>query len=140
MRNLRGTSGDTGAMSVEIVLITPVLVAFMLLVVAFGRYVAVRGDVEAASRDAVRAASLERDQGSAAAAAARTANASLGGRWVCETVGLSGDFVAGGTIETELSCRVPVDDLGLLGLPGSVSVRASSSAPLDIYRRTGGNP
>lgn len=127
-------------MSVEIVLITPLLVAFLLLVVAFGRYVAVRGEVEAASRDAVRAASLERDLGSAREAATQTANASLGGRWACEAVGLSGEFVAGGTIETELSCRVPVDDLGLLGLPGTVSVRASSSAPLDIYRRTGGAP
>ncbi|MCD5348741.1 TadE/TadG family type IV pilus assembly protein [Kineosporia mesophila] len=124
-------------MSVEVVLITPVLVAFMLLVIAFGRYVAVRGDVEAASRDAVRAASLERDIGSARAAASATANASLGGRWTCETVGLTGNFVAGGMIETELSCRVPVDDLGLLGLPGTVTVRATSSAPLDIYRRTG---
>ncbi len=36
---------DAGSMSVEIVLITPLLVAFMLLVVAFGRYVAVRGEV-----------------------------------------------------------------------------------------------
>ncbi|GLY33087.1 TadE family protein [Kineosporia sp. NBRC 101731] len=128
---------DQGSMSVEVVLITPVLVAFMLLVIAFGRYVAVRGDVEAASRDAVRAASLERDIGAARAAATRTANASLGGRWTCETVGLTGNFVAGGMIETELSCRVPVDDLGLLGLPGTVTVRATSSAPLDIYRRTG---
>ncbi|GAA3620147.1 pilus assembly protein [Kineosporia mesophila] len=128
---------DRGSMSVEVVLITPVLVAFMLLVIAFGRYVAVRGDVEAASRDAVRAASLERDIGSARAAASATANASLGGRWTCETVGLTGNFVAGGMIETELSCRVPVDDLGLLGLPGTVTVRATSSAPLDIYRRTG---
>jgi Flp pilus assembly protein TadG len=128
---------DAGSMSVEIVLLTPLLAAFLLLVVAFGRYVAVRGEVEAASRDAVRAASLERDLGSARAAATATANASLGGRWTCETIGLTGDFVAGGTIETELSCRVPVDDLGLLGLPGTVTVTATSSAPLDIYRRTG---
>lgn len=128
---------ETGAMAVEVILITPVLVAFMLLVVAFGRYVAVRGEVEAASRDAVRAASLERELSAAQAAAGRTTNASLGGQWNCEAVGLSGDFVAGGTIEAELACRVPLDDLGLLGLPGTVTVRASSSAPLDIYRRTG---
>lgn len=124
-------------MAVEVVLITPVLVAFMLLVVAFGRYVAVRGEVEAASRDAVRAASLERDATAALSAAAGTANATLGGRWNCQAVGLSGEFVAGGTISTELTCQVPVDDLGLLGLPGTVTVSATSSAPLDIYRRTG---
>ncbi|GAB6901758.1 TadE/TadG family type IV pilus assembly protein [Kineosporia succinea] len=124
-------------MSVEVVIVTPLLVAFLLLVVAFGRYVAVRGEVEAASRDAVRAASLERDAAAAQGAATRTANASLGGRWTCSAVGLKGQFVAGGVIETELSCQVPVSDLGLLGLPGTVTVRASSSSPLDVYRRTG---
>jgi len=124
-------------MAVEVVLITPVLVAFMLLVVAFGRYVAVRGEVEAASRDAVRAASLERDTTAALAAAGRTANATLGGRWNCQALALRGEFAAGSTISTELTCQVPVDDLGLLGLPGTVTVTATSSAPLDIYRRTG---
>jgi Flp pilus assembly protein TadG len=124
-------------MAVEVVLLTPVLVAFLLLVVAFGRYVAVRGDVEAASRDAVRAASLERTTAGAAHSATQTANASLGGRLQCSGVQLSGAFVAGGTVNATLSCRVPLTDLGLLGLPGSVIVGATSSAPLDLYRRTG---
>jgi Flp pilus assembly protein TadG len=124
-------------MAVEVVLLTPVLVAFLLLVVAFGRYVAVRGEVEAASRDAARAASLERSTGAASRAATRTANASLGGKLDCTAARMSGAFVAGGTVNATLSCRVPLTDLGLLGLPGSVTVAATSSAPLDLYRRTG---
>jgi hypothetical protein len=99
--------------------------------------VAVRGEVEAASRDAVRAASLERDSGAARNAAVQTAGASLAGRWRCEDLLLEGDFVAGGTITVRLNCAVPVSDLGLLGLPGNVSVKGASSAPLDLYRRTG---
>lgn len=121
-------------MAVETVLLAPVLVAFLLLVVALGRYVAVRGEVEAATRDAVRAASLERSAGSAGPVANRTALASLAGRR-CDAVRLSGAFVAGGTVTAHLDCRVSFDQLGLLGLPGSVSVAASSSAPLDLYRR-----
>ena len=128
---------DAGMMAVEMVLLAPVMVAFLLLVIAFGRYVAVRGEVEAASRDAVRAASIERSAGAAAAAASQTANAALAGRWQCTDVQMGGDFVAGGTITVHLECSVPLTDLGLLGLPGRVTVQGDSAAPLDLYRRTG---
>lgn len=123
-------------MAVEVVLMTPVMVAFLLLIVSFGRYVAVRGEVEAASRDAVRAASLERSASAAEASADRTARASLEGRADCSEVRLSGAFVAGGMVTARLTCRVPFGDLGLIGLPGSTTVEATSSAPLDLYRRT----
>lgn len=119
------------------VLLAPVMVAFLLLVVWFGRYVAVRGEVEAASRDAVRAASMERSWTAASALARQTANASLGSRWQCDEVELGGEFVAGGTVQVHVECAVPLSDLGLLGLPGTVSVAGNSSAPLDLYRRTG---
>jgi Flp pilus assembly protein TadG len=135
-RSKTDRGSDRGSMAVEVVLLTPVLVAFLLLVVAFGRYVAIRGEVEAASRDAARAASLERDGGSAEAAARRTASASLPGR-DCGAVELSGNFVAGGTVTATVQCTIPLNDLGLLGLPGSVTVRGTSDAPLDLYRRTG---
>jgi Flp pilus assembly protein TadG len=137
MSGHRVRRSDDGMMAVEVVLLTPVMVAFLLLVIAFGRYVAVRGEVEAASRDAVRAASFERTSGAAESSARQTANASLAGRWRCSEVQLSGGFVAGGTITVHLECSVPVSDLGLLGLPGTVTVQGNSSAPLDLYRRTG---
>lgn len=129
---------DAGTMAVEMVLMTPVLVAFLLLVVACGRLVAVRGDVEAASRDAARAASLERDYGSAQYAAEQTAGASLGSHWKCDPASLAGSaWEAGGSVTVTLRCDVPYDGLGLIGLPGSVSVTRDSTAPLDLYRRTG---
>lgn len=124
-------------MAVEIVLLAPVLMAFMMLVVAGGRYVAVRGDIEAASRDAVRAATLERTEGDARAAAADTAVAALQHPERCGGAALSGAFVSGGTITVTLSCEVSYDGLGLIGLPGSKTVTISSSAPIDLYRRTG---
>jgi hypothetical protein len=124
-------------MAVEMVLLTPVMVAFLLLVIAFGRYVAVRGEVEAASRDAVRAASLERTARGAENAAGATVTAALAGRWTCPQMFLDGRFAAGETITFHLECSVPLTGLGLLGLPGNVSVKADSSAPLDLYRRAG---
>jgi len=123
-------------MAIEIVILIPVLLAFLMLVVAFGRFVSARGDVEAAARDAVRAASLERTASDADAAARATVSATLT-RSGCLPPALSGAFVAGGTITVTLSCTVPMSDLGLIGVPGTLSISATSAAPLDTFRRTG---
>jgi hypothetical protein len=125
-------------MAVEVTLITPVLVVFMLMVVAFGRLVWVRGQVEAASRDAARAASLERSLGDATGAALDVMDAQLQGRARCDDPQFPGtDFEAGGVVNVRLTCEVSYSQLGLLGLGGGTTVTAESSAPLDINRRTG---
>lgn len=124
-------------MAIEVVILTPVLLAFIMLIVACGRYVAVKGDVEATARDAARAASLERDYGSARAAAALIISDSLDADTQCASTSVGGDFVAGGIVQVQMDCQVSYDGLGLIGLPGSVQVTATSSAPIDPYRRTG---
>ena len=126
-----------GSMAVELVILAPVIMAFIVLVVACGLYVGVRGDIEAASRDAARAASLERTRETAESAADRVAAAALEHPERCRPVALNGDFVAGGTITVTVTCDVSYSGLGLIGLPGSKRLSASSSAPLDTYRRTG---
>ena len=136
-RGERRPARDAGSMAVEMVLLTPAIVAFLLLVIAFGRYVAVRGEVESASRDAVRAASLERSSSAAANAARTTASASLSSRYICQPAQLGGVFAAGETITVHLECSASLSGLGLIGLPGRVTVQGDSSAPLDLYRRTG---
>jgi TadE-like protein len=139
---------EQGSMAIEMVILAPILIMFTMVVVAFGRYVVVRGDVEAASRDAVRAASLERSGTTAAEVAGRTAAISLNGRWTCAPSRLEvgadpahtqagGQFGAGDIVSITLSCQVPWSDLGLIGLKGSKSVSATSDAPIDLYRRTG---
>ena len=124
-------------MAVEMVLMTPVLVGFLLLVVAFGRFVWTRGEVEAAGRDGVRAASLQRDTASATAAAYDAVAVDLQGRANCATPILQGAFIPGGVITVSVTCRVSYAGLGLIGLPGSITVTTTSAAPLDLYRRTG---
>lgn len=132
----RDTSRDRGSMAVEVVLMIPVLVLFMLLVVAGGRYVSVRADMEAAARDAARAASLERSAPAAQAAAGRSATAALDGFATCRMGGFDPDFRPGGSVTVTIDCQVPNDGLGLLGLKGSLGMSATGSAPLDTYRRT----
>ncbi|WP_461023134.1 TadE/TadG family type IV pilus assembly protein [Thalassiella azotivora] len=123
-------------MSVEVVLLVPVLMAFVLLIVGLGRYVNTQGEVQAASREAARAASLERTVGSATASASAAATTTLQGR-VCPVTLNTADFRSGGSVTATVSCRVPLNDLGLIGLSGTVNVQSTSQAPIDTYRRTG---
>lgn len=140
LRRLLGAvrRSERGSMAVELVILAPVMLAFMLLVVAAGRLVAVKGDLEAASRDAARAASLERDAGTAEARARQVVAASLDRQTTsCRGTSVGGSFVSGGIVRVSLDCRVSYAGLGLIGLPGSVAVKADSTAPIDTYRRTG---
>ncbi len=131
---MRSTGRDQrGSMAVEVVILAPVLMMFALLVVAGGRYVAVQGDIEAAARDAARAASLESTRGAAEQAARSAIAASLDGSHC--TVGYNAAWEPDGSVRVTLRCQVPYDDLGLLGLPGSVTVEADSQVRLDPYRR-----
>ncbi|RYU13117.1 pilus assembly protein [Nocardioides iriomotensis] len=123
-------------MAVEVVILTPVLMMFVMLIAACGRYVAVQGDIQATARDAVRAASLERTVDAAHVAATRIVQQSLDDGTTCRPLGLSG-FAAGGVVRVDLDCEVSYRGLGLIGLPGSVRVQTMSQAPIDIYRRTG---
>lgn len=130
------TARERGSMAVEVVIMVPILVAVMMLVVAFGRYIDLQGSVDAAARDAVRAASLERDAATAEYVAQQVAMASLPESASCSDVSLEGNFAPGEVITVVLTCQVSYDGLGLLGLPGSAPVTADSSAPLDELRRT----
>lgn len=127
---------DAGSMAVEVVVLVPVLLLVMLLVVAMGRYVSAQGAVAAAARDAVRTATLERDPQSALDAARATARDVVPDTVVCAPAVLDGAFVAGATVSVRLDCRVSWDSLGLIGLTGTAEVCATSSAPIDLYRRT----
>jgi len=124
-------------MAVEVVVLVPVLFAFVLLIVAGGRLVMAQGEVDSAARDAARAASIARSWGEAQAAAnqAVAATIALGGS--CEPVSLTGThFAAGGQVTVSLQCDISLSDLGLVGLQASVPIRGESVAPLDVYRRT----
>lgn len=127
---------EQGSMAVEVVLMIPILLLFMLLVAAGGRYVSVQADMEAAARDAARAASLERSSGAARAAADASANAALDGFATCRMGGFDSDFRPGGSVSVTIDCNVSNDGLGLLALKGSLDMSATGSAPLDTYRRT----
>jgi len=129
---------ERGAATTEMVLITPVLVLCLLFIVLVGRYSTARADVTGAARDAARAASVERSPAAAHDAAIDAAAGSIRRSGLsCDEILTTPDvtdFEAGGIVTVEVSCRVKLGDLGLLGIPGQKTITADSAEPVDSYR------
>jgi Flp pilus assembly protein TadG len=133
-------AGDHGGAAVELVLLTPLLLALLLFAVLAGRLAQARAEVDGAARDAARAASIARAPAAARAAARVAAAATLGDRRVtCRTLKVATDtsaFRAGGHVAVDVACTVDLADLALLRLPGRRTVHARFTAPLDTFRET----
>ena len=122
-------------------IVTPVIIVLLLTVVALGRYSFGKLDIEQASAAAARAASLASSPTLASAAAQQAAQDSLDGAGVsCTNMAVSintGSFRAGGVVSVTLSCTADLSSLALAGVPGSVTVDRTSTAPLETYRQFG---
>ena len=133
-------AGDRGAASTELVLVMPVLIAFLSLVVVAGRLTDAKGDVVSAASDAARAASLEATAGAALAEAETIAAASVAGEGIDCTGGVAVDidfvpaFERGATVHATVTCDVRTGDLALLDLPGVVTVTEHAWEPIDAHR------
>jgi Flp pilus assembly protein TadG len=130
---------EAGSATVELVLLTPLLVAVLMFVVVLGRVGSARAEVDAAARDAARAASIARSPTSAVGAGESAARAALhvGGvtcRQLTVTVG-TGEFRSDGTVSAQVSCTVELADLRALGLGITRTITATHTAPIDRYRR-----
>lgn len=134
----RAWRGEEGSAAIELVLVTPLLLLFLLVAVAFGRLADTRLQVNDAASQAARAASIARDPRSASTAAHRTAVASLAGhRLTCQPVAVSVDtstFHPGGAVTARITCTVALADLAPLPLPGAETIQATATSPIDVYR------
>ena len=138
----RPDPGDWGSLTVELTMLTPVLVMVVLIVVALGRVGEARQQVIEAARAAAEAAAVEPDPGSAQTASGLDAAIGTAGHArTCPERRVLTDvshFYPGGFVTVTVECHVPLADLTVPGLPGSTVVRASSTAPIDPYRSVGG--
>jgi Flp pilus assembly protein TadG len=127
---------DRGLSTVEVVILAPVMILFILVLVAFGQLVDGRGAIDGAARDAARAGSIQKDHATAMSEARKAAEADLAD--VCSgpvTVNqTSAGFEAATFFTVEVSCEVR--GLAMLGLDVPTTLTASFSSPLDPFRRT----
>ncbi len=134
----RPPSRERGSAAAELVLVTPLLILFLLFAVAAGRLVQGKLDVDSAAQQAARAASLARTPQAASAQAQQVAQAALAGQSVsCDPAVITpdlGDFVPGGEVTVTVTCTVRLSDLSLLHIPGSETITATFTSPVDTYR------
>ncbi len=139
-RAVRHAATERGSVTVELVLVTPLLLALALFAVLAGRLTEARAEVDGAARDAARAASIARDPAAARAAAHASATATLAERRLtCRALDVRTDtsaFRAGGHVAVQLACTVDLGDLSLLRVPGTRTIQTRFVAPLDTFRET----
>jgi len=126
-------------MSIELVLLTPVLVGCILVIAAGARYVDARGQTSSAAFAAARAASLTADQSAAVAAGRSAATRALAERGqACSRLTVSinaGAFHPGGQVRATVTCVADLSDLGGgVALPGHKSFTSTAVVPLEEHR------
>jgi Flp pilus assembly protein TadG len=137
LRRLAGPR-DQGSAAVEMVLLTPLLMLFLFLIVAAGRLVQARLEVDSAAQQAARAASLARDPASAADDATATAQSALASQHItCDPLSVTpdlSDFTPGGEVTVQVSCTVSLAGLAQLHIGGAETLTSTFASPIDIYR------
>ncbi|WP_409331585.1 pilus assembly protein TadE [Trujillonella humicola] len=124
----------------NVALVAPALLLLLSFAVVAGRAQIAEGAVAEAARAAAREASLARS-GDAAAAAARAEQALIDQDLHCQsttvdidTAGFQAPPGQPADVTVTVSCVVGMADLLAPGLPGSVTVEASFTSPLDAFR------
>ncbi len=138
-RLLRRSRSERGSAPIELLILTPVIVMLVGLALYAGRTATIKQDVISASRDAARAASVRQFPGPATTDGRAAAERTLASRDVsCSTLAVdvdTSDLSPGGAVTSTVTCTVDLSDVtGLLGLPGSVTIEASSTAVVDRFR------
>jgi Flp pilus assembly protein TadG len=127
---------DRGLSTIEVVILAPVMIMFILLLVAFGQVGEGGGALDGAGGDAARAGSIQKDHATAMAEARKAAEANLDD--VCSgpvTVNQTSEGFVPDTIFTvEVSCEIR--GLAMIGVDIPTTLTASFSSPLDPFRRT----
>ncbi|MGC4885762.1 TadE family protein [Micromonospora sp. DT227] len=125
-------------MSVELALgYVPLMILAILAIVACQRLASAAIDVHSAAAAAAREASLADTPAHARRRGVDAATNALTGRGMTcrpSTVTIDpGAFIPGGQVSATVTCAVRLQDLSGLGLPGAVSILATSHQPLDPF-------
>jgi hypothetical protein len=127
---------------VELAVLAPALLLLLSFAVWAGRTQIADNAVAEAARAAAREASLAVDAETAVVLATARAEATLARQGLrCQGVGVTVDTAGfalplgnSGDVTVSVTCTVAMTDLLAPGLPGSVTVDASFSSPVDAYR------
>lgn len=131
-------------MSLEMVLMTPIFIGFLMLLVGVGRIIDAQSQVDGAARDAARSASVARSESDAVTRAADTVAFSLNGHDWCtggpQAETDTGAWGPGGRVTVTVTCDAELGGLSFIGLPGTKTLTGAATAPIDTYSYRGTEP
>ena len=131
-------SDETGDSLVEIVICVVILMIFATFVIFLGRLGGSANVVDSAARAAAQAAVVQSSPSQAQAAALQAATQTFSGyNYECQDAQVSADtsdFTPGGAVTVTVTCVSNTSDLTGFGFPGSKTVSASDTAPIELYR------
>lgn len=133
---------ERGAVAVELALLAPVVVLLLTALIFGARLWLARSAVTDAAAVAARSATLARTAGEAEQTGRSAAMRNLSTQGLtCSPSSVSLDLGAfaipagqPARVTARVSCTVPMGDLVLPGIPGSVTIDVSASSALDTYR------
>lgn len=135
----RTSTLEQGSASAELVVLTPLLIAFAAVLLLAARLVMAHQAVLDAARTGLEAAVVSTDSRSASANFANVALADLANsRLVCQGDDLSSNvsnFRAGGIVSVQVACQVALASLGTPGLGGTAIVAASATGVIEPFRQ-----
>ena len=144
---MRRPRPERGAVTVEFVILLPLLMLLMAVVIGGARVWWARATVAQLADSAARQASISRSAGQAQTSAAQLVHGDAtqtGVRcvtgWPTLTLDTSGFGVPVGQaaeVRARVECDVPLSDVLLPGLPGSLLVSGEAVSPLDRFRARG---
>jgi hypothetical protein len=124
----------------ELVLVTPLLLAFLVFVLLAGYLTDAKSDIVGAAADAARAASLQNDADAARFQADRAAQSTVadegidcaGGPQV--SVGFDRPFGPGAIVHVHIECTVDSGDLSFIGILGPPTLKEDAWEQVDLHR------
>jgi Flp pilus assembly protein TadG len=138
----RHSNQEQGSATIEAVIGVPAFLLFVLLIIAAGRIAVARQAVEASAAEAARSASISRTQHQAKTDGASGAAISLRNQGVrcasqridIDTSGFAAPVGTPAKVTVTVTCIADLSDLCIPGLPGSRTMTATMSSPVDTYR------
>lgn len=136
---------ERGESGVGLLIVAPAIGLLILMAVMGGRIGGAQTAIESAAGVAAREATLARSSGQAYANARESAQMTLEQTdFTCSSQSVALDTAAlnnapgiPGSVTATITCAVPLSDLGLPGAPGTWTITADATSPVDTYRERG---
>jgi hypothetical protein len=135
---VRHAERSRGSLTVELIVLAPVVYVFVVTALALGRFELAREQVVSAGRAGAQASSVVASPADAQSAAVGAVDPIVDNQsHTCAQLSVVADtsqFVPGGSVRVVVTCQIDFTDLLVPGFPGHAVVHEAVTAPIDPFR------